>query len=161
MICEIEGCENPTKYRNMCSMHYKRWWRHGNAITTLTPTRGFQRVKCQAEDDCDNLSDYSCGLCEAHYQMQRIYGRTKRIMNYKGNGTIDNQGYVLLSVDGRRVHEHVLLAEKALGKRLPKGAVVHHMNRDRKDNHTPYNLVVCPSQDYHLLLHRRMKELGL
>lgn len=49
------------------------------------------------------------------------------------------------------VHDHVLLAEKALGKALPLKAVVHH--------HTPEQLVICQNQAYHLLLHRRQRAL--
>lgn len=51
---------------------------------------------------------------------------------------------------------HVLIAEKALGKPLPKGAVVHHADGDKKNN-TPSNLVICPNEEYHQLLHARMR----
>ncbi len=163
MICEVEGCDKSARHRDMCTTHYKRWWRHGDATKTLTPTRGFERIQCIADDvvPCDRLSDYSCGLCENHYQMQRVYGRTNRIVREKGLGTVDAGGYALITVDGRRVHEHVYVAEQALGKPLPEGAVVHHMNRNTLDNFSYFNLVVCPNQEYHLLLHRRMKERGL
>ena len=48
-------------------------------------------------------------------------------------------------VRGKRLH--VVIAEEALGKPLPKGAAVHHF--------TPVQLVVCQSNGYHHLLHRR------
>jgi len=54
------------------------------------------------------------------------------------------------------VREHILVAEKALGKPLPKGAVLHHHNEDRTDNR-PENLVICQDRAYHALLHRRMR----
>ena len=53
------------------------------------------------------------------------------------------------------VDEHVLVAERALGKYLPTGAVVHHVNVDRRNN-APTNLVICENQTYHKLLHVRM-----
>lgn len=60
---------------------------------------------------------------------------------------------------GRRlIFEHVAVAELALGRRLPDGAVVHHVNGDKGDNR-PSNLVVCQDQTYHQLLHRRMDAL--
>lgn len=64
-------------------------------------------------------------------------------------------GYVGHNVDGKTKLEHVLVAERALGKPLPAGAQVHHWDRDRSNN-TPSNLVICPDQSYHRLIHRRM-----
>lgn len=46
------------------------------------------------------------------------------------------------------------IAEKALGKPLPKGAQVHHLDVDPTHNH-PTNLVVCPDAAYHMLIERR------
>lgn len=47
------------------------------------------------------------------------------------------------------VQEHILLAEKALGKPLPAKAVVHH--------HTPDQLAICQDQAYHLFIERRTR----
>lgn len=52
------------------------------------------------------------------------------------------------------LQEHVAVVEDILGKKLPPGAVVHHVNGDPFDN-KPENLVVCPNQAYHKLLHMR------
>jgi hypothetical protein len=77
-----------------------------------------------------------------------------------GKGTITRNGYRILERGGRKIYEHVAIAEKALGKPLPLKAVVHHVNKNGLDNRNT-NLVVCPDQSYHLLIHRRMRELGL
>lgn len=76
--------------------------------------------------------------------------------NWKGGKSIDNMGYLrLYKPDHPKadsvgyVREHVYLAEKALGKTLPKGSQVHHF-----DNH---QLVICQDISYHKLLHRRQK----
>lgn len=58
---------------------------------------------------------------------------------------------------GGYVPEHVLVAEKALGKFLPVRAVVHHVNGVITDNR-PQNLVICEDQAYHLLIHRRARQ---
>lgn len=57
----------------------------------------------------------------------------------------DPNGYVL---------EHRLIAEKALGKPLPIGVVVHHPYRNRYENKY---LVICPDDAYHAFLHQRMR----
>jgi hypothetical protein len=158
--CIIEDCQKESYCKGLCTTHYKRQWRHGEPTKTNTPGRGFQRIKCTAEDDCDNVSDYSNGLCEKHYQMLRVYGRTKRVVNDYGVGGFNLDGYWVITVNSKRVYQHIHLAEKALGKPLPKGAVVHHMNGIKYDNETPYNLVICPDQSYHMLLHKRARELG-
>ena len=69
-------------------------------------------------------------------------------------------GYWVVTDEGVRQYEHILIAEKALGKPLPKGAIVHHVNNKPWDNH-PENLVICPSQAYHMELHNRMNQLGI
>ncbi len=66
--------------------------------------------------------------------------------------------YKQLVVDGRHVMEHIYIAETVLGRRLPKGAVVHHVDHDRRNN-AKSNFVICPSQAYHLLIHLRERAL--
>lgn len=58
--------------------------------------------------------------------------------------------------------EHRIAAEKALGKPLPAGAVVHHFDRDRS-NDKNNNLVICENRAYHHFIHvrQRAKEAGV
>jgi hypothetical protein len=70
----------------------------------------------------------------------------------KAGRTISPQGYLR---EGRKL-EHIEVVERALGKRLPKGAQVHHWNENRTDNRNS-NLVICPNRAYHILLHYRTK----
>lgn len=57
---------------------------------------------------------------------------------------------------GGYVFEHILVAEKALGRHLPKDAVIHHINGDTLDNSNG-NLVIYQDGKFHKLLHRRAR----
>ena len=75
------------------------------------------------------------------------------------NTYIDAKGYEILSKKTRSrgpIFLHVLIAENALGKPLPAKAVVHHANEDPSDNRN-CNLVICPDEKYHNLLHIRIR----
>lgn len=153
MLCSVEGCNRLSKYKGMCGMHYKRQWRHGDVDYCDDRTKPVNLEKCLVEG-CE-LRGATKGYCHTHYLRWTRYGRTHRIKGYGEDGYINAGGYVVI----RGKYEHIMLAEKALGEKLPEGAVVHHTGKPW-DNHGFCKLVVCPSQDYHLLIHRRMKELG-
>lgn len=79
---------------------------------------------------------------------------------WKTGKSLDPSGYVMVRLGGsRRKTEHILVAERAMGKSLPKGAQVHHVNGVRSDNRNA-NLVVCQDQAYHALLHVRTAALA-
>ena len=111
-------------------------------------------------DGCDR---YVCarGLCSMHYQRFMKNGDPGPAgpLQQKGSGYIEPSGYKLVSINGRKVREHVAIAEKILGRKLRNGEQVHHINGDRADN-TPGNLVICPNTEYHRLLHLRQKSLA-
>ena len=56
----------------------------------------------------------------------------------------------------KRIPTHILVAEKALGKPLPYGVLVHHWDHD-KANFDPSNLVICQDAAYHGLIHTRQR----
>lgn len=53
-------------------------------------------------------------------------------------------------------YEHIRVAERALGRPLPCGAEVHHVDGDSRNNE-PRNLVICQDRAYHKLLHVRAR----
>lgn len=112
---------------------------------------------------CDAPS-YCRSVCTKHYGRLRAHGSPSAVVQPKranGGGHVDRLGYISHSVggrNGRKVFAHIAVAESALGKRLPPGAIVHHVNEIPGDNR-PENLVICPGTGYHKLIHMRMRAL--
>lgn len=70
----------------------------------------------------------------------------KRVVRHDHPRT-DGQGHVL---------EHIVIAERALGRYLPSGAEVHHVDENTSNNANA-NLVICQDKAYHKLLHYRAR----
>ena len=123
------------------------------------------REKCKALnkpcaiDGCTGWA-LAKGYCGCHYGRLRKHGDPLAGRNKApdGAGFLTGDGYRGFNVDGKVKREHILVAERAMGKPLPVGAVVHHVDRNRLNN-APTNLVVCPDQTYHMLIHTRMRAL--
>jgi hypothetical protein len=100
-----------------------------------------------------------------------IHGHNTRVRTgeassrWNGGRYLESGGYVASyfpnhphATSGGYVKEHILIAEKVLGKHLPEGVVVHHVNTITDDNRNS-NLVICQDSSYHSLLHKRMRAL--
>jgi HNH endonuclease len=97
--------------------------------------------------------------CRSHYDRWRRTGTVEPQIQAKGSWSKTKQGYLENGSNGEKTQLHRYKAELALGKPLPDGAEVHHLNGDRTDNR-PCNLVVCPNRAYHMLLESRQWFLG-
>jgi hypothetical protein len=90
------------------------------------------------------------------HQLPRVSGKDHP--NWKGGRSNASRGYININQPNHprakntnQVHEHILIAEKALGKYLPDKAVIHHYSLTE--------LVICQDQAYHALLHQRTRAL--
>ena len=124
-----------------------------------------------------NLCGCGCGLPTEPYRWsnKRIHaikgcyarfipGHNMRNHQYRGSlhprwkgRKISSQGYVWVYAPGHPrntqgyIYEHTLLAERALGRFLPQGTMVHH--------YSVAQLVICQDQAYHMLLEKRTRAL--
>src|SRR5882757_5222555 len=113
MKCCIEGCEAPVKYTNLCGKHYKREWRHSSAYKTLINMN--EGALCVVEDCTRPAKNKK--LCKMHYTRFWRYSRVENINADKGSGRpMTGAGYISLTIKGRRIYEHIYLAEKVLGR---------------------------------------------
>lgn len=159
-ICYVEGCNRKIYARGYCNMHYQRVVNHGDAGP---PQRLIAEVMGDcAVKGCENKSNSGAGYCSMHYDRFKKcgdVGAVGRLRRKCGEGTITKDNYV--AVGDKEDNKHLMhrtLAEKAIGKPLPKGAVVHHVDGNRLNN-DPSNLVICENDSYHKLLHRRQRSL--
>lgn len=93
-----------------------------------------------------------------HWRRWRVHGDPSKALKPKkapGETVVDGAGYERTA--GNK-HVHIVVAERALGRPLPPGVEVHHVNEDKRDNRG-VNLVICPDHAYHMLLHMRTRAL--
>lgn len=115
--------------------------------------------KCSVEN-CDGAL-VARSFCNRHYLKFKKHGDPLKGKSKvkDGDGCLRSDGYVIYQCENVKTLAHVLVATKALGKPLPKSAVVHHVD-ENPSNNDPQNLVICPNQAYHMLIHQRMRAMA-
>ena len=93
------------------------------------------------------------GWCGKHYSRWMRTGNPEGLRRAAPKILI-HKGYEIF----QHVPVHIRIAEKALGKPLPKGVQVHHADENTMNNANS-NLVICPDKNYHHLLHKRLRAM--
>ncbi len=141
-ICGKEVSQRLSDYKKGKGHHFCSKICTGKWVSeNLTGENSYLHGKKQSKEHVEKRVSKTSG--ENHY-------------NWKNGKTI-HQGYVYITLDGRRGYEHTLVAEKALGRRMKKGEVVHHINGNRSDNRNK-NLLIC-DKSYHGWFEKRMAQL--
>ena len=128
---------------------------------------GLCKCGCGGRTKISKHNDHSKGWVKGeprnfcrHHHLLVTSGEKSRL--WKGGVCINDAGYKLVYcnqiIRGRRRYqrEHILIAEKAFGGKLPKKCEVHHAH-NKSDN---TRLVICQDAAYHKLLHVRARALS-
>jgi len=108
------------------------------------------RAKIGAANRGRKFSDESRAKMGASHSGEKSY-------LWKGGRHLTKNGYVRLSLSGKTRCEHIVVAERALGRSLRPGEMVHHINGNKQDNRN-CNLLICTGS-YHKQLEARMVRL--
>lgn len=84
-VCTVKGCERRSSRRSLCSMHYQRWWAHGDtggAAPAQTSHHSGKPCKVHA---CSTHADQA-GLCTAHYEQWMTSVPPERACSVEGCG---------------------------------------------------------------------------
>lgn len=121
--------------RGFCYPHYGRWYRHGDPLAGGPMRRARGQNRCEVEG-CER--EYlAAGLCSMHYMRKRDTGEVgdaEPKKRAKGEGSLTQQGYVKLKVDGEGIFQHRKVMQDHLGRELLPEETVHHINGVRDDN---------------------------
>lgn len=124
---------------------------------------GLCECGCGGKTSLNIWSRFARGWKKGEYK-KYLPGHGSRINPPKFNGgrCKAGQGYIkILNKTHPRairgyVPEQILIVEKAIGKYLPPKSLVHHWNEKRDDNRNQ-NLLACNDENYHRLIHKRMR----
>jgi hypothetical protein len=117
-------------------------------------------MKICAIDGCGGKHEAK-GFCNKHYLKKLLHGDALAGRSRANNGVgsvSKSTGYVAVGVNGTIKLQHRNIVESVLGFTLPPKSEVHHIDGNRTNNSND-NLVVCPNNQYHQLIHRRMEAL--
>jgi len=121
--------------------------------------KGFCQCGCGQKTKISKINSARDGLVRGE-PLRFIHGHNAKGENnpgWRGRAFYTNaRGY---RMNGAGKFEHILIAERVLGRVLPPNAVVHHVDHNGTNNSNS-NLVICESQGYHLLLHVKERRLN-
>lgn len=114
----------------------------------------FLAVPAQVNRGNAKFCTKSCQVKDQHRRKLLSPGKREDHHWWKGGRSIDAHGYVLLNLPDGRKKEHIVVAERMIGRRLRPNECVHHKDENRQNN-AESNLEVM-TKGAHLNLHRRL-----
>lgn len=117
-LCEESDCGRRLFARGMCTLHYSRWRKSGQA--TPCPVGGCARFVATA------------GYCNRHYLRLHRHGATEPMPVPRARK--DGRGYLYVRDSGANRLLHRVVMEAHLQRPLARHESVHHKSGDRADN---------------------------
>ena len=113
---------------------------------------------CQMKEMSEGMCQCGCGnpapiSNRNHKRYGWMKGKSKRFI-FNHHTRVRGNRLHYKTRESKRIHR--LIVEEALGKPIPKGAVVHHVDGNIRNNSND-NLVLCESHSYHGFIQHRTK----
>ena len=152
---EINKKPSSVKKENFCNKECRKHFKYASLICEVCGA-SFTRLKCA-------VSPHSCcsKACSKIFTSRRM--TEYNVINNPGAMTESRRLSLRLSKLNRGKgltyektfgrHTHRIIAERKLGRPLRPGEVVHHIDRNKRNN-APENLMVFSTQAEHLKWHR-------
>ena len=119
MRCKKAECLNSVYQSGLCKEHH-----HPSGRVRKFTTKPVDAV-CSIKD-CTRAY-HAKGFCRKHYASFWRYGdASKRFRNDKGSGSVNKNGYHLITIKGEQVFEHRYLVEQLIGRKLLASENVHY-----------------------------------
>jgi hypothetical protein len=121
---------------------------------------GYCQCGCGIKTDMSTTTNKKRGIKRGEPN-RFIRGHSSRGENHPqwNGGRIKNRKYFFIkTATQEKKYEHRIIAEKALGKSLPKRAVVHHYNGYGPEGIN--KLVICQDRSYHSFIEKRTRALA-
>lgn len=157
--CSVDGCKEKFFAKKFCSLHYQRFHRNGDPLKKYKVIP-ISILICDVSG-CGKPGESKFSneiFCAAHVQRIRRWGdpfyttpeEIRRANNRVAQKTFGKrQPHTYVKLNGR--HEHRVVMEKIVGRKLSKDEVVHHIDGN-KHNNDPSNLQLM-SQSEHMRIH--------
>lgn len=150
--CIVPGCGwNPASAEGFCSLHLSRIARGmPPSLYEFYDRQNGLKTHCSAAD-CPTPAN-SSGVCRKHFRRKKLSELLGLVWFTRDHKL--SVKYPTIIVGGKRIPAHKYVAEKALGRALRSGEMVHHVNGDTID-YANRNLVIM-TREYHSQNFRRL-----